>query len=78
MAIEPLLMAVRHCQGFAIGIQRCKKADAPKAIAASWVLQQLPKSHDSRMEDCRKCKRVSNSVELHLSLGETEKLASHP
>ena len=38
MAIEPLLMAVRHCQGFAIGIQRCKKADAPKAIAASSVL----------------------------------------
>ena len=38
MAIEPLLMAVRHSQGFAIGIQPCKKADAPKVIAASWVL----------------------------------------
>ena len=38
MAIEPLLMAVGHCQGFAIGSQPCKKADAPKAIAASWVL----------------------------------------
>ena len=38
MATEPLLMAVGHCQGFAIGIQPCKKADAPKAIAASWVL----------------------------------------
>ena len=38
MAIEPLLMAVQHCQGFAIGIRPCKKADAPKAIAASWVL----------------------------------------
>ena len=38
MAIEPLLMAVGHCQGFAIGIQPCKKADAPKATAASWIL----------------------------------------
>ena len=38
MAIEPLLMAVGHCQGFAIGIQSCKKADAPKAIATYWVL----------------------------------------
>ena len=38
MAIEPLLMAVGQCQGFAIGTQSCKKADAPKAIAASWVL----------------------------------------
>ena len=38
MAIEPLLMAVGHCQGFAIGIQPCKKADEPKATAASWIL----------------------------------------
>ena len=38
MAIEPLLMAVGQCQGFAIGTQSCNKADAPKAIAASWVL----------------------------------------
>ena len=38
MAIDPLLMVVGHCQGFAIGIQPCKKADAPKAIDAFWVL----------------------------------------
>ena len=38
MTIEPLLMAGGHCQGFAIGIQPCKKADAHKTIAASCVL----------------------------------------
>ena len=38
MVIEPLLMVVGHCRGFAIGIQPCKKADAPKATAASWIL----------------------------------------
>ena len=54
MAIEPLLMAVGHCQGFAIGIQPCKKADAPKAIAASCVLlAAAAKPHDSCMEDCK-------------------------
>ena len=31
-------MAVGHRRGFAIGIQPCKKADAPKATAASWIL----------------------------------------
>ena len=38
MVIEPLLMVVGHCRGFAISIQPCKKADAPKATAASWIL----------------------------------------
>ena len=31
-------MAVGHRRGFAIGMQPCKKADAPIATAASWVL----------------------------------------
>ena len=31
-------MAVGHCRGFAIDIQPCEKADAPKATDASWIL----------------------------------------
>lgn len=78
MAIESLLMAVGHCKRFANGIQPCKNTDASKQIAAFWLsLSATAKTTRFTHGDCIKHKRASSLVELHLSLGKTEKLASH-
>ena len=76
MAIEPLLIAVGHYQGFAIGIQACKNADAPKATAASLILlAAAAKTTRFAHGGFQKMQACVELVGLHLSLGKTEKLA---
>ena len=79
MAIESLLMAVGHCQGFAIGIQPCKKADAAKAIAASWVLlaaaAKTTRLAHGGLQKMQACVELGGAPFVLAKMG---KLASHP